>query len=46
MQTGITAMWQKGIKDLGIRVNKEENKIAVWQNGFFRFCLASWKLLL
>lgn len=35
MQTGITATWQKGIKDLGIRVNKEENRIA---------CAAKWVL--
>lgn len=35
MRTGITAEWQKGIKDLGVRVNKEENKIA---------CAAKWVL--
>lgn len=28
MQTGITVEWQKRIKDLRIRANKEENKIA------------------
>lgn len=35
MQTGITTEWQKGIKDLEIRVHKEEKKIA---------CAAKWVL--
>jgi len=46
MQTGIMPEWQKGMKDVGNRVNKEENKMgsldSVWLPG--NYCSKGYSL--